>query len=126
MKKALLTIVAFNYLLLASGVALNIHHCMGKVASVGFFRHSECRNCGMKSGEGLCCNDEYKIIKVTDSHVPAINEVNIISPVIIHELIGSHVKSPVSDSHSFVEKLDNSPPCSPSISLCILNSVFRI
>jgi hypothetical protein len=70
-KKLLLTILAFSYLLVSSGVGMNTHFCMGKISSVDLFDHGneKCGKCGMTSSDnGGCCKDEYKIVKLQDSH----------------------------------------------------------
>lgn len=53
----------------SSGIALEVHYCMGKQAGVDFFGHhnKKCGNCGMKEKKG-CCHDEHKFYKISDSH----------------------------------------------------------
>jgi hypothetical protein len=71
MKKFLLFLLAFNYLMISSGVALNTHYCMGEVASVDLFDHGsdECGKCGMKNNKSNgCCKDEVSFVKIEDSH----------------------------------------------------------
>jgi hypothetical protein len=68
MKKILAISLAIVYLAIASGVVVNVHYCMGEVASVAL-GHSEsdrCGNCGMDN-DG-CCNDEVTVVKIQDSH----------------------------------------------------------
>ncbi|MBA3674196.1 MAG: hypothetical protein H0W75_04435 [Chitinophagaceae bacterium] len=126
MKKFLVTILAIVYLGVSSGVAMTIHYCMGKVSSVELLTHNDkCSKCGMKSGSG-CCKDEFKIVKLTDSHKLIINDINISAPVAII----NNSKS-IFDSNVFLTQItsdfnNHSPPLSQGISLCILNSVFRI
>jgi len=68
-RKALIAILAFLYLAVASGIEMNIHYCMGEVASVEFGspEKSVCGKCGMESKKG-CCDDETKFVKIEDSH----------------------------------------------------------
>lgn len=71
-KKVLILIVAVFYLAVSSGLAMNIHYCMGKIASVTFGHekdHSDgdCGKCGMDKTENHCCKDETQFIKLTDS-----------------------------------------------------------
>jgi hypothetical protein len=84
-----------------------------------------CGKCGMKL-TGDCCKDEFKIVKISDSHKLITNDIKIASPVaVIHHsniifetgLISSNYRSGY-NSHS--------PPDLPKISLNILNCVFRI
>ena len=69
MKKALIAILAFLYLAVASGIEMNIHYCMGEIASVEFGSPAKnvCGKCGMESKKG-CCDDETTFIKIQDSH----------------------------------------------------------
>jgi hypothetical protein len=68
-KKFVITILAFLYLGLASGVVMNMHYCMGKLSSVdyGYNEHDHCDECGMAKNDG-CCNTELKVVKLQDSH----------------------------------------------------------
>lgn len=73
MKKILITVTAVFYLAITSGLAMNIHYCMGKISSVSFGSegdHSDgtCNKCGMNKTENHCCNDEFQFVKLTDSH----------------------------------------------------------
>ncbi|MBC7827290.1 MAG: hypothetical protein H7122_06070 [Chitinophagaceae bacterium] len=69
MKKGLITILAFLYLGLAGGVVVNFHYCMGQLSSIeyGYDEHDQCGKCGMKEKKG-CCNTEFKMVKLQDSH----------------------------------------------------------
>lgn len=68
-KRFIITILAFLYLGLTSGVVKNLHYCMGQLSNVeyGYDDHDSCGTCGMKEKDG-CCNTELKIVKVEDSH----------------------------------------------------------
>ena len=69
MKKALIAILSFLYVTVASGVVVNIHYCMGNLSSVsyGYDKHSACDKCGMKERKG-CCHTEFKVVKLQDAH----------------------------------------------------------
>jgi hypothetical protein len=83
MKKITVAILAVIYLAVSSGVAINVHYCMGKVASIDLMHSNEkCGKCGMKTSGG-CCKDEFKIVKLNDSHKLISNDINIFSPVAI-------------------------------------------
>lgn len=49
---------------------VNVHYCMGEVASVNYGHEKEhaCDKCGMEQKDG-CCHTEHKIIKSEDDHV---------------------------------------------------------
>ena len=69
MKRIAITILAFLYLAIASGVTVSLHFCMGDLASVeyGIPSDSDCNKCGMKEKKG-CCHTESKIVKIQDEH----------------------------------------------------------
>ena len=71
-KRILTILLAFVYLLVSSGVIMELHHCMGKLAgsSVSFFgkqQNDKCDNCGMEDKKNDCCKDEVKLVKIQDS-----------------------------------------------------------
>lgn len=75
MKKGLVAILAILYITLTSGVIVNVHYCMGSIASVeyGYDDHDACGKCGMKEQREGCCHTEYNLVKLDDEHqvVPA-------------------------------------------------------
>ena len=126
MKKVSITILAFLYLAVSSGIALNIHHCMGKIYSVGLFGHSDkCGKCGMKSGHGLCCSDQFKMVKLNDSHLASSGEIPINSPVVF---VNQFQIQPLIISYNKMvpDRIDHSPPGPSGKLLCVYNCVFRI
>jgi hypothetical protein len=67
------------YMTVSSGIAMEIHYCMGEKAGVDFYDHSgdNCGRCGMKEeNKKGCCNDEHKFLKLDDSHQKAVNAYN--------------------------------------------------
>lgn len=73
LKKIFITILAVFYLVVTSGVIMNIHYCMGKISSVSFIHEKDhndgsCNKCGMDKTENHCCKDEVKSIKLSDTH----------------------------------------------------------
>ena len=125
MKKILLTILAFVYLVTTTGAALNLHYCMGKLSSVDLRKSDKCSRCGMKNMDG-CCKDEYKVIKLQGDHQLAINHIQFLSPFILieHNFFTANTSLPVVASS--INIFNNSPPGSSGRSICILNSVFRV
>ena len=127
MKKLSVAILAIIYLGVSSGIAMNIHYCMGKLSSIELMHSNDkCDKCGMKYGKNSCCNDKFKIVKLTDSHKIISNEINIFTPVAIID--NSKSISDIDFQHApiIADFNNHSPPISQGISLCILNSVFRI
>lgn len=53
-------------------MVVNIHYCMGDIASVNYGAedHGPCERCGMEEKEG-CCHTEHKLIKAGEDHVGA-------------------------------------------------------
>ena len=128
MKKFLIAILAIVYLTVSSGVAMTIHYCKGKISSVDLLTHSDkCGKCGMKNKDkNGCCKDEFKIVKLNDSQKLITNDINIFTPVAIVDNSKSIFDSILPSSEISSIYNNHSPPISQGISLCILNSVFRI
>jgi len=127
MKKFIVAIMAFVYLGVSTGIAMNVHYCMGKISSVGLLPgKNTCGKCGMKKGNGGCCKDELKIVKLSDAHKLISNELNLTQPVAVlpghfSEFDDNLVFSAINFSIN-----NNSPPEHTGISLNILHGVFRI
>jgi hypothetical protein len=68
-KKIPIAFLAILYLAITSGVVMNFHYCMGKMASVnlGAGKQELCGKCGMKEKAG-CCESEQKVVKLGDEH----------------------------------------------------------
>ena len=127
MKKVLVTILALIYLVTSTGAAVTVHYCMGKVASLSlaYNKDKACGKCGMKT-KTSCCTDEFKSLKINDSHEQAAVYQSIVplkaivdnneilpAPGIVQEV--SNITTP-----------NHSPPRSTSRHLFILNCVFLI
>jgi len=67
MKKAVAIIALASYLLVTTGVVINYHYCMKRLASTQVFGSAKtfCGKCGMhtKKSNG-CCRDEVKVMKL--------------------------------------------------------------
>jgi hypothetical protein len=127
MKKFIVSILAFLYLGVSSGIAMEIHYCMGKKSGIDLYASSDekCGKCGMKAKAG-CCSDEHKFYKLNDSHKSVSNDLNFETPVVFISTV-----FPVFDfflaKDSSEEKINNhSPPLYSRPSACILNCVFRL
>ncbi len=68
MKKIIVAIIAVLYLGVSSGATVNLHYCMGKLVSWDLSGDSndKCPDCGMKKTGRNCCNDQHKLIKVSN------------------------------------------------------------
>lgn len=127
MKKIAITVLAFLYLGLATGVIMNLHYCMGELSSVeyGYNNRESCGTCGMKEQPG-CCTTESKIVKLQDSHHWSTSEPftkKIFEPASLNiaenvAAVSRHLSSPRTVYHS---------PPDPRISLLYLHTgVLRI
>src|SRR6478752_5124024 len=132
LKRIFTILLAVVYLAVSSGLIMELHHCMGKLAgsSVSFFgthQTDKCDNCGMEDKSNNCCKDEGKLVKIQDSQklvsadntasVPPIAEAEIVSPLLKFDIYSS---SPVTSILGHHPPVLNTPPHS------ILHCVFRI
>lgn len=72
MKKPFVVILAVYYLAITSGVTVNLHYCMKRLASVEWFgsKSDKCGRCGMnKHKSNKCCHDEFKVVKLNEDHL---------------------------------------------------------
>lgn len=127
MKKFTVAILAFIYLGVSSGIAMNVHYCMGKISSIDLVHGKDkCGKCGMKSGGSGCCKNEIKIVKLGDSHTLIADNLNLLVPVGIIPVYENNFISQPFQAHTSSLINNNSPPDLSGRSLCILHSVFRI
>ncbi|HMK03896.1 MAG TPA: hypothetical protein VK489_06885 [Ferruginibacter sp.] len=128
MKKGLLAILALLYMTVSSGIAMQLHYCMGKKAGMEFYGSSsdKCGKCGMTEKDTGCCHDEYKFYKLQDSHKTVANDIHFAAPefAILSEHWLFNTKTPSNIALSAVN--NHSPPDYTGPSACILNCVFRI
>ena len=132
MKKIIVTILALAYIITSTGVALQMHYCMGELAGWGMGTNKSeiCSNCGMKESdekENGCCKDKHILIKNTADQKSAetasfiIQIFSIALPVNFIEIQSSDF---LSDN---VEKPDSLTPLrSSGVAVYIRNCVFLI
>ncbi len=116
------------YMTVSSGIAMEIHYCMGKKAGVELYgsKSDKCDRCGMKDNNSGCCHDEYKFVKLQDSHKNVYNNISFKAgekaiftnyPLYNWQLV----------STSSIASINNhSPPDHSGPSACVLNCVFRL
>jgi hypothetical protein len=69
MKKSILVLLTFFYLITASGLNASLHYCGGKYKSVSFLKHGdEDACCGKKMKKHGCCKDKAIVVKIKDNH----------------------------------------------------------
>ncbi|RYE55820.1 MAG: hypothetical protein EOP48_09355 [Sphingobacteriales bacterium] len=127
MKKVLIAILAIFYLAVASGVEMNIHYCMGEVASVEYGKAEKglCGKCGMESKQG-CCEDETTLLKIQDSHQSS--QLSWVFQLPVAELPQLSMPDPrmVVVNEAMEEHPSNGPPPGSSPPIYLKNCVFRI
>ena len=69
MKKIYIGIMAFVYMAVSSGIAMELHYCMGDMAGMEFYASANdtCGKCGMTQKNTGCCHDEFKFYKKASS-----------------------------------------------------------
>lgn len=127
MKKVIVFILAFLYLGVSSGIAMEIHYCMGKKAGVDFYGKDsdKCGKCGMKEKKG-CCNDEHKFYKINDSHKNVSNDLSFQTPVFTFVSFYPLFKESFFPSAADRAVQNHSPPIYTRPSTCVLNCIFRL
>ena len=128
MKKFAIGILAILYMGVSSGIAMEIHYCMGKKAGMELYGSStdKCGKCGMTEKKTGCCHDEYKFYKLNDSYKTVSNDINFAADQIAivndHELYDWKMPERIA-----LTALNNhSPPGPTGPSACVLNCVFRL
>lgn len=81
-RKVFLSILLMSFIISSSGLAIELHYCMGRLAEVELpgEEHDRCGLCGMKDKAG-CCHDELKFFKLDDSYKHIQNDISLASPV---------------------------------------------
>ncbi len=128
MKKVLTAILALVYFAVSSGVVMEVHYCMGKVAGAELYTgdNDHCGKCGMKEKKGGCCQDEFKVYKLEDSHKNVTNNIQFGTDAAMVPQVFALDKQllPVETISAGLNNYTPPPDTGPS--LCILNCVFRI
>ncbi|MFN8249770.1 MAG: hypothetical protein U0T68_12520 [Ferruginibacter sp.] len=128
MKKLFLSILTLIYMATASGIAMDIHYCMGKRAGVDFYGdgNDKCGRCGMKEKKNGCCHDEHQFHKIEDSHKNVSNDISfqpgealISTTYYVYDwLITTNTETSL--------LRNNSPPLPAGKDACIFHCVFRL
>jgi hypothetical protein len=128
MKKIVVGILTIVYMVVSSGIAINIHYCMGKKTSVDFFgaNNNKCGKCGMTEKKGGCCNNEHKFVKLQDSHKNVYNTIDFATEqkIIVTAYTLYNWQMPNNINVAVVN--NNAPPPGYGPGACIMNCVFHI
>lgn len=129
MKKIYIGILAVLYMAVSSGIALEIHYCMGKEAGRELYGSStdKCGKCGMTEKKAGCCHDDFKFYKLSDFHKTVSNEINLSANETA--LVNDHViydwQMPDNVALTAI-KNHSPPPGNTEPAVCIMNCVFRL
>ena len=128
MKKIYIGILAIVYMAVSSGIAVELHYCMGSKAGMELYGSSndKCGKCGMTEKKTGCCHDEFKFYKINDSHKTASNDISFTAPefAVFNEYNIYNWQMPLSTVTASVN--NHSPPDYAKPDVCIMNCVFRI
>ena len=128
MKKIYIGILALVYMAVSSGIALELHYCMGDKAGIELYGSSgnKCGKCGMTEKKTGCCHDEFKFYKLSDSHKTVSNDIDLSATAIaiVNDFYLYNWQMP--DNTSITALNNNSPPGNTEPSACIMNCVFRL
>jgi hypothetical protein len=128
MKRLFTIFLAFLYLALSSGLAMQIHHCMDKIAAVSLIPSGEinCGSCGMPKGENNCCKDELRFVKIPDSFKVLQADYRLPSPAIATAFV-RYLEARLMDYEPLPLLATACPPPGlPPAPLFLLHGVFRI
>ena len=130
MKKIIAVIALACYLVVSTGVVINFHYCMNRLASTQLFGSAKtyCGKCGMHTKKsGGCCHDEVKVVKLqqdqntisaADYTIPSISDAIIVPSGFIATSFYN-----VNEERHFH---NHSPPLLSEQDTYLQNNVFRI
>lgn len=128
MKKILISILAFVYMAVSSGVAMELHYCMGNKAGMDLYGSASetCGKCGMTEKDLGCCHDEFKFYKISDSHKTVYNDIDLTPSfvAVLHDYPVYDWQMP--DNTGLAAVNNHSPPDYTGPSASIMNCVFRL
>ena len=129
MKKLFTISIALIYFAVSSGIIVNMHYCMGKLASwaIGNDNSKSCGKCGMeKRNKGGCCHDEHKFVKSSIDQKTGeanIDYVKAFMTVALDFPEFNVISFPSTSERSYAV---HDPPLHHGISIYILNCTYRI
>ena len=130
MKKVIVSIVLMCYLAVSSGVIINFHYCMNKLASTELFAADtkECGKCGMHIDESHgCCRDEVQIVKINDDQkLAAAFSFDLPALDVFFQKPSNFIVTSFYNARVSRHFLNHSPPLISEQDTYLQNSVFRI
>ena len=128
MKKIYIGILAIVYMAVSSGIAVELHYCMGSKAGMELYgsANDKCGKCGMTEKKTGCCHDEFKFYKLNDSYKNVSNDISFTAPefAVINHYSIYNWQLPLNASLASIN--NHSPPDYAKPDVCIMNCVFRI
>ena len=125
----LIAILAFFYLGVASGVMVNVHYCMGQLASVDYGHEAEggnCGKCGMPDDNNACCHTESTLVKLQDDHQLSDVHFSFKQPEALQQYTTLYAVNEVATVTSEPYNNIHAPPDGPLHAIYLYNCVFRI
>ncbi len=129
MKKGLIAILAILYMTITSGVMVNVHYCMGRIASVEYGYdddHDLCNKCGMAGKKSKCCHTESKLVKVDDAHQWVKSNVSFAQAPAEQPVQQPLIQHPIAGRDRYLALQYHSPPDPRSNPVSPPNCFFRI
>lgn len=129
MKKWILSLISVIYLGVSSGIAMEVHFCMGDKVGVTLYGDSDerCGRCGMEEEDNGCCHDEHSFYKLSIDQKQVQNDLQIIAPVAIIEPLPVFQQQDLVFSAPQSIPANHGPPLIVSGKMhCILHGVFRL
>nr|WP_320058261.1 hypothetical protein [uncultured Bacteroides sp.] len=128
MRKHLLTIFMLLYIVVSSGITINYHYCMGKLADVSLWQEAVCPACGMKHDTHKCCSTDTKLIKLSldqeVAHLSITDFVPSVTTLLFDISEWNSLLAPEQYSIAYIPQ--KSPPDCSSVPLFIHNCTFLI
>jgi hypothetical protein len=127
MKKSSIILLTLCYFIVATGFAINIHYCGGKLKEISLTQSEDCC-CGSKKKAKGCCEEKTVICKIKDNQkttgktvLPTISKREIVALYVLTNFL-TH---PSGDALAITP--DEPPPPNPySDPVFLLNRNFRI
>jgi hypothetical protein len=130
MKRPVILFFTFVYLVVASGLSVNLHYCGGKIKDVSLFytgTKDDSGCCGkMKKSKG-CCNNKSAILKVNDDQqyvsIVKYSPEQLLSDYLVHSSVLSFL---INQKFELIETVQHPPPLLSSSPIYICNRVLII
>lgn len=130
MKKITVSIAFACYLLVTTGVVINHHYCMKRLASVQLFASAKviCGDCGMHTRESNgCCHDEIKVVKLEqDQNTFSAASLTIPAPDIAAIIPSAFITADFFNDKGQAHFHNHSPPLLSAQDIYLQINTFRI